>query len=157
MNAETHGVWYEHVAAIASLGALFFLLWQNILLQKQSKELSHSIRSATYQNIVGLYMDINKLLAVDSNMADAYESFDDENKNEDISFERKRMWLAWWLLNHYENAYMQYNIGALPDYMWKGISRDCISHIKKGYILKLWEQSKDLYSDKFMQFVESQK
>ncbi len=142
------------IAAFASLGALLFLLWQNILLQRQSKELSQSVRSATYQNIVNHYVDINKTLAIDSGIADAYDSFENESKNSSPEKERKREWLAWWLLNHYENAYMQFQLGVLPKFMWNGIENDCLAQIKKPYVSNLWGDSKQLFSEEFRGFIE---
>ena len=144
----------EIIAAFASLGALLFLLWQNILLQRQTKELSQRVRSSTYQNIVNHYVDINKTLAIDSGIAEAYDSFGDSKIIFSQEKERKREWLAWWLLNHYENAYMQFQLGVLPKYMWNGIENDCVSQIKKPYISNLWESSKQLFSDEFRDFIE---
>jgi hypothetical protein len=142
-------------AAFASLGALIFLLWQNLLLQRQTKDLTQSIRGSTYQSIVSHYVDINKSLATNSDIAEAFESFDDINNNIPQSKQRQREWLAWWLLNHYENAFMQYQLGALPEFMWKGIEVDCLTQIDKPYISNLWSKSKELFSDDFKIFIEN--
>lgn len=142
------------IASFASLSVLLFLLWQNILLQRQTKALSQSIRSATYQNIVNHYLDINKTLSTNTDVAEAFASFTDIRKISSVN-EHRREWLAWWLLNHYENSYMQYRLGVLPEHLWKGIEHDCLTQIKKPYILKLWEKSQEFFCQDFKSFISN--
>jgi len=100
------------ITSFAALGALIFLLWQNILLQKQTKSLIQSVRSATYQSVISFYVDINKSLVSDSNIAESFESFSDEKEDSNKINERRRFWLAFWLLNLYENSYIQYSLNS---------------------------------------------
>jgi hypothetical protein len=144
------------LAAFGSLGTLIFLLWQNLLLQRQTRDLSQSIRSATYQNIVSHYVEINKALMTNVELASAFESFDNPEKNNARTKERQRRWLAFWLLNHYENAYVQHQNGGLTDSMWAGIMVDCLAQLKRPYISNLWTESKHLFCDEFRQFMDSQ-
>jgi hypothetical protein len=141
------------LAAFASLGALLFLLWQNLQLRKQAQELTRSIRSSSYQNIVSLYTDINKSLMLNSELAEAFDSLDQKEPNNDPRIERRRQWLSFWLLNHYENAYMQHRLAALPVEMWRGIEADCLYQLERPYVRNLWRESSHLFSKEFQGFI----
>ena len=142
------------IAAFGSLGAMIFLLWQNMTLQRQTRELEHSIRSSTYQNIVTHYMDINKTLMSNEKLGAAFEQFDDSAPESDEQQESRKKWLAFWLINHYENAYMQRQIDALPEELWKGIEADCLLQLGRPYVARLWASSRDLFSEGFRVFID---
>lgn len=140
-------------ASFAGLMTILCLLWQNIVLTRQTRALQRSINSATYQQIVANYCDINKSLVTDDKLAVAFESFAKEDDAGTPQQERRRRWLAFWLLNHYENAFMQYRLGVLPASLWAGIESDCLDQIKKPLIAKLWGESTNLFSEEFRSFL----
>jgi len=145
--------WAQIAASIATALALGFVVWQSILMQRQTKALDQSIKSATYQSVASFYVDINKSLATDTAISEAFDSYRDAETHPDAADERRRYWLAFWLLNLYENAFIQFRYGVLAESLWKGIEMDCLEQLKKPYIAQMWLQSKHLYSEEFRNYV----
>lgn len=141
------------IASFASLGALLFLLWQSIILQRQTKSLESSIKSATYQSLVQTYTDINKTLVVDPKVAKVFASFDDAGVESNKTKELQREWLSWWLLNHYENAFTQYRLGTLTESMWLGIQSDCLIQLQKPYLKQQWNKSQGYFCTEFKDYI----
>lgn len=143
--------WAQIAASLATAVALGFLVWQSVLMRRQTRALNQSIRSATYQSIASFYIDINKSLSTEPSIAAAFDSFGNAEPNEDVAVERQRKWLAFWLLNLYENAYIQHEFGVLPTTVWSGIETDFIEQMDKPYIAMMWSRSGHLFSEEFRQ------
>lgn len=142
------------ITSLISFFTLLFLIWQSVLLRRQTASLEQNVRSQTYQDIVSNYCEINKSLVSDDKLAATFESLgSSDTKSKEI--ERRKRWLTFWLLNHYENAYVQYKLGALPSAFWAGIESDCIEQIQKPYVAKIWKDCKAMFSKEFMEFIES--
>jgi hypothetical protein len=151
---------YLQVAAgFSSLIAFLVLIYQTYLLRLQTAVLGNSIRASTYQQIASAYIDINKELAKDSDLAAAFDSFDALFPDDfvvDVTLERRRRWLGFWLLNHYENAHSQFTIGGLSVQQWNAIAQDCIFHIcNRPYLRHQFEESRLVFSEAFVSFVDA--
>jgi hypothetical protein len=145
-------------AAVSALIAFIVLVYQTHLLRRQTATLENTIKASTYQEIASNYIDINKSLATDPALAAAFDSFDSMLPSDfavDIAVERRRKWLGFWLINHYENAHVQFAIGGLAAQQWDPIAQDCITHIcRRPYLRSLFEQSRSVFSQSFADFID---
>lgn len=146
-------------ASIASVIALIIVIYQTKLLRLQTANLDNSIKAATYQNIASNYIEINKVLATDPALGATFDSFDQafgESPLElDLPTQRRKKWLAFWLINHYENAFTQYSIGGLATQQWEGVAADCVYHLcGRPYLKNLVEESRGVLSKPFIEFLD---
>ena len=143
----------QALASIGSFGALIFLLWQLRVLQRQTRDLEHSIQSSTYQQVAASYIEINRLMLQQPELATAYDRMLRGEPADGASEKTMRYWLVALLMNHYENAFVQNSLKALPEVGWSGIERDCLFQLRSPGVAETWLEMADHYSEGFRRYL----
>jgi len=121
----------------------------------QVKQNTHVVRLNTVHNIAEGQRECNALMAANGDLCEVI--FKGMQDAESVSgAEKMRFYiLAHVIFRPLEDAYFQYQEGALEEKQWQALSRQFINFIKLPGLLTYWEERKFMYSDDFQQFMDN--
>lgn len=140
--------------AIGLLGVAISL----IFVARQFKQLERSIRGTSYQGIV-YTPQISQIFVDHPELADMWKSTSYLNtpkrkRNAEYK-EVQQRWIVSLCFDHYENIFIQHELGNIPDALWARWSRHLSMVVGKEPIFReMWPEFKDVYYEPFAMFVD---
>ncbi len=137
---------------------LFGLLGSILLLARQLRQLERSIRGTSYQSII-YDSQINKIFVDEPDLADMWDGIDylevPDQQNRMRRKAVKQRWLVSMCLDHYENIFIQHELGNIPPQLWARWSRHLANVLGRQSVFRAtWPSFKPVYYDKFADFVD---
>jgi hypothetical protein len=142
--------------SLALVGAVISI----VFLARQIQQLERSIRGASYQGIV-YTPGVSQLFIQYPELADMWMETDylyvDGSTDLQAQYKSVRQrWIISILLDHYENVYIQHELGNIPDHLWVRWEK----HLRRVLgnekaIHDVWPSFKVVYYDKFVKFVDT--
>ena len=126
---------------------------------RQIRQLERSIRGASYQGIVydpqisNIFVDHPEL--ADMWKSSSYLAVVGRRRRKAQYKTVSQRWIISLCLDHYENIFIQHELGNIPDHLWQRWAR----HIRivlggEPIFRELWPQFKQVYYEPFADFVD---
>lgn len=139
------GAVFTAVAAIA--------VWRQLpLLYGQLDSLNKTAKSQSYQNLVANENAVDKMFADDPSL---YAKYYGGTIKYPERIDQKAYWAGLLRLGCWENAFVQHELGTIPERSWRSWERYIANELEESVVATVWRAKRDIYDDDFNQFVEA--
>jgi len=146
----------EQASYLAEIIGVFAVVISLIYVGLQVKQNTHVVRLNTVHNVAEGQRESNALMAANGELCEVIFKGMQDIGNVSGAEKMRFYILIHVLFRPLEDAYFQYQEGALEEKQWQALSRQFINFIKLPGLLTYWEERKFMYSDDFQQFINNE-
>ena len=145
MNLETVISVFAIIISFIALGALIF----------QSREMSRSTKSNTYNQIVDQNLHLNEMLfSADFSVINPLFNDNSLDKISEEDLTKARI-IGTSLIDHYENVYIHHKLDNVPSTVWPGWESYMAKRILQSKLLtEIWKEMKPTMDKDFVSYMD---
>lgn len=128
---------------------LVILLATLLVIFREIRIVAKSTRSQAYLAITSQVMSLNQFQATHPELYNLLKIEPAEEIQRD-----QRMWMFYAIMNLYENIYLQWKEGLVPNEVWEGWKNAMKLDFKLVGTKKLWKKYKGSFSKRFVEIID---
>lgn len=144
---------WDAVAAVAELLGALAVIASLAYLALQIRQNTRSMRSATYDSLVGRFVDWIQPIAGDPNLAASFEAVVEDWDGATPEQRSRMVYMMFGAFKLFENFYYQARQGTLDEAQWAGWRNLIFLYFSRPGVQAWWELRRDAFSSDFQQFL----
>ena len=137
---------FDYIRIIELLAVLATVL----AMLREIRVVAKSARSQAYFGITSQVMNLNQLQVT---KPDLYNLLAIESPKEERG-KAQQAWIFYMIMNLYENIYLQWKEGLIPNEVWNGWKKAMKEDFKLAGMRKQWEMNKASYTKSFAEIID---